>query len=160
MARTVYRQTLIDNAVQRKAIIESLEFRGGPAFKVRDGVGAAHIFYEIFLLDQYPKSLLCDAKVIVDVGANIGLFSYYARRHAPNARIFAYEADPDTFAVLDVNLKDQSIEKFHRAVASKSGAIDFFSSPVSGWSSLYREGCRERFIADVIGNGGKAVRMF
>src|SRR5262245_18002458 len=96
----VFRQKLIDDEGRHDIIIDGLHFRDGPTFTIRDGAGAAHIFSEIFLRDQYPKALLKGAGTIIDVGANIGLFSYYARLHAPKARIIAIEADPDTFAVL------------------------------------------------------------
>jgi FkbM family methyltransferase len=133
----VYQQKQLDDAGRRETLINGLHFRNGPNFKIRDGAGAAHIFYEIFLRDQYPKAMLKDAQTIVDVGANIGLFSYYARLNAPKARILAIEADPDTFAVLDFNLADQNVERLHQAAASESGAIDFYSSGISGWSSRY-----------------------
>lgn len=133
----VYRQKQIDDAGGDNSIINSLDFIDGPTFKISDGPGAAYIFHEIFLRDQYPKRLLRAAHTIVDVGSNIGLFSYYARLHAPHARILAFEADPTTFAIMDENLADQDIARFHRAVASQSGTIDFYSSPTSGWSSLY-----------------------
>lgn len=133
----VFRQKLLDDAGNRESIIDELRFKNGPDFKIRDGAGAAHIFYEIFLRDQYPKAMLEGAKTIIDVGANIGLFSYYSRLHAPNARIVAIEADPDTFAVLDLNLARQNIDRLHQAVASEDGAIDFYCSDISGWSSRY-----------------------
>jgi FkbM family methyltransferase len=133
----VFRQKSIDDGGGRQSIIDGLSFRNGPDFKIRDGAGATYIFHEIFLDDQYPKALLTGANTIIDVGANIGLFSYYARLHAPKARLIAIEADPDTFAVLDHNLAGQNVERLHQAVASEVGAIDFYSSDVSGWSSRY-----------------------
>lgn len=133
----VCQQKRLDDAGKRESIIDGIDFKSGPKFRIRDGAGAAHIFYEIFLQDQYPKALLRNARTVVDVGANIGLFSYYARLQAPKARILAIEADPDTFAVLDINLAHQNVERLHRAAASEVGAIDFYSSEISGWSSRY-----------------------
>jgi FkbM family methyltransferase len=133
----VYQQKTLDDAGLKDSIIDSLQFRVGPTFKVRDGAGAAHVFSEIFIRDQYPARMLSGARTIVDVGANIGLLSYYARRQAPQARIIAIEADPDTFAILNSNLTDQRVECFHQAVSSTPGTLDFYSSSTSGWSSLY-----------------------
>lgn len=51
--------------------------------------------------------------------------------------ILAFEADPDTFAVLSRNLSGQDVMLFHRAAASVPGTIDFYSSDTSGWSSRF-----------------------
>jgi FkbM family methyltransferase len=48
----------------------------------------------IFFRREY--SVLPDARVIVDAGANIGAFSLYAARQAPHARIVALEPFPST----------------------------------------------------------------
>jgi FkbM family methyltransferase len=133
----VYEQNCLSNSGERRSIVSTLEFRRGPSFRVRDGHSAAHTFYEIFLEDHYPRRLLRNAAVVVDVGANIGLFSYYSRLHASGARIFAFEADPATFALLSANVRGLRVDCWQCAVASFDGEIEFFSSPVSGWSSLY-----------------------
>ena len=133
----VYEQNCLSNSGERKSIISTLEFRRGPLFRVRDGLSAAHTFYEIFLEDHYPRRLLRNASVVVDVGANIGLFSYYSRLHASAARIFAFEADPKTFALLSENMRGLGVDCLQRAVASFDGQIEFFSSPISGRSSSY-----------------------
>src|SRR5262245_13013777 len=116
----VFRQKLIDDEGRHDIIIDGLHFRDGPTFTISDGSGSALIFTQHYPRVQYSTALRNCARTIIDVGANIGLFSYYARLHAPNARIIAIEADPDTFAVLDLNLKTQNIDRLHQAVASVS----------------------------------------
>ena len=69
----VHRQKLLDDAGKRESVIDGLHFKSGPGFKIRDGAGVAHIFYEIFLCDQYPKAMLKNAKTVIDAGANIGI---------------------------------------------------------------------------------------
>jgi FkbM family methyltransferase len=101
-------------------------FQGWSDIQSEGWRGSAHDFYEISLRDQYPNALLKGARTIIDVGANIGLFSYYAGRHAPHARILAFEADPSTFAILDANLADLNVERLYQAVTSQAGTIDFF----------------------------------
>lgn len=134
----VYAQKCLADAGERKTIVSTLAFREGPVFRVRDGLSAVHTFCEIFLEDHYPKRFLKTASVVVDVGANIGLFSYYARLHASSgARVLALEADPATFALLTENVRELGVDCFANAAASFEGAIDFFSSPISGWSSSF-----------------------
>jgi len=133
----VYRQKCLVDCGSRESIISDLAFRNGSNLTARDGVSAAHIFYEVFLQDHYPKRMLRDAKIIIDIGANIGLFSYYARLHAPQSRIIAFEADPATFSVLAKNVNALSVHCVHGAVTSFDGDLEFYCSPVSGWSSAY-----------------------
>jgi FkbM family methyltransferase len=46
-----------------------------------------------------------DANVIVDIGASIGTFTIFAGTMAPSARVYAFEPCPETFAVLDANVR-------------------------------------------------------
>jgi FkbM family methyltransferase len=134
---TVYRQKCLVDCGSRENIITELAFQDGTTLSARDGVSAAHVFHEIFLQDHYPRRMLQNAKIIIDIGANVGLFSYYARLHAPHSRIIAFEADPTTFSILQSNMNALSVECFHNAVASSAGDLEFYCSPVSGWSSAY-----------------------
>lgn len=52
------------------------------------------VFWMVFARHHYP--VLSSHRVIVDVGANIGIFALYAAREAPCARIIAVEPFPDT----------------------------------------------------------------
>jgi FkbM family methyltransferase len=133
----VYRQKCLIDGGSTENIIAELAFRDGTTLSATDGVSAAYVFYEVFLEDHYPKRMLRNAKIIVDIGANVGLFSYYARLQAPHSRIIAFEPDPATFSVLEKNVKPSSVQCFHNAVASFDGILEFYCSPVSVWSSVY-----------------------
>lgn len=115
----------------------SLDFWDGTHLHVRDSASAAHIFEDIFLSRCYDFPEVRTAHQIVDVGANIGLFSYFARRQNPSAEIIAIEADPRTMKILQTNVQGKRIEAIHCAISDHSGIINFYSSNVSGWSSLY-----------------------
>lgn len=53
---------------------------------------------------------LGDAKVIFDVGANIGFFSIFMAKAFPSARIYAFEPVPENFAQLCWNLGKAGVE--------------------------------------------------
>jgi FkbM family methyltransferase len=117
--------------------IRSLDFWDGTRLQVRDSAAAAHIFQEIFLDRCYEFPEIRTAAQIVDVGANIGLFSYFVRRQNRNAKITAIEADPHTVGVLRANVEGKRVDVIHCAASDQSGVVRFYSSKVSGWSSLY-----------------------
>ena len=78
-----------------------------------DGTPVAHlnrnetdyIYNEIFVLQAYRRHGISvrDGDCIVDVGANIGLFTVFASRTARNLRIVAVEPNPAAFACLQAN---------------------------------------------------------
>lgn len=137
-AEEVIRQINVSNSAEPANTLPAIHFKRGPTFEVVDGATAAHVFTEVFLEDHYPQRLIHGSKVIVDVGANIGLFSYYARMHAPNASIIAIEADPRTFGVLCRNVRNLNVDCLNMAAASHTGSLDFYSSETSGWSSAFQ----------------------
>jgi 31-O-methyltransferase len=51
--------------------------------------------------------------VILDVGANIGVFSLFAAKQG--ARIYAFEPIPSTFAVLELNVRSHDLESVIKA---------------------------------------------
>jgi FkbM family methyltransferase len=63
-----------------------------------------HDLVDVLLDDSYGLGRIKHANTIVDIGANIGLFSGFARLRFPNATIQAYEPDPDTFRMAEQNL--------------------------------------------------------
>ena len=105
-----------------------------------------YIYDEVFVNQIYyhPKMQLPRFPVVIDVGANIGLYSIWAaRRYQPKA-IYCYEASPLTYAYLADNvarLLDGEVTKvqtYNRAVAGLVGRrLVLHQSPlVSGISTL------------------------
>lgn len=64
------------------------------------------IFNEIFNFDTYRHSVasIVDEGVILDVGANVGLFAIYAKRQKPKAKLIAFEPIPASVAALRRNI--------------------------------------------------------
>ncbi len=66
-----------------------------------------YIYQEIFELQAYVKHGIGieDGGTILDVGANIGLFSVFANCVAKEPRIYAFEPNPVVYAALEKNVK-------------------------------------------------------
>ena len=144
----VYAQNALASENYDSSIIKFLSFKNGMNFLIRDGRSAAQVFNEIYLNKRYSSGKLLHslktANVIIDIGANIGLFTYYASQVAPDAHIYAFEADPANYQLLQSNIKQlpqhlqQRISTENTAVSSSLGTIPFYSSEISGWSSCFK----------------------
>jgi FkbM family methyltransferase len=128
---------------------------GWPSFpfdiQLRDGgvirvfsPGETKVFWSIFVQRCYR--LWTDCKTIVDAGANIGVFSIWAGRQLPQARIFALEPHPETFAKLQHNLQanrlGNRVQALQFALAAESGERDMLSGTESQRRSLVPADCR------------------
>lgn len=75
--------------------------------------------------DPYNLAVLPgDVSSILDIGANIGLFSMLARHYFPKATIHAYEPAPSVFENLRCNTETLDIETFQAGVAGVDGRAD------------------------------------
>ncbi len=84
-----------------------------------------YIYNEIFLghVYKHPQIRLPERPTIIDVGANVGLFTIWAaRRHAPRT-ILSYEASPTTYECLADNVA--------RHVGAEATAATCFNLAVS-----------------------------
>ena len=71
----------------------SLRLRTGERIVLQEHTDLV-IFWLVFVRRHYPVQQ--SDGLIVDIGANIGLFTIYAAREAPACRIFAVEPFPDS----------------------------------------------------------------
>ncbi|OQW61132.1 MAG: hypothetical protein A4S17_01890 [Proteobacteria bacterium HN_bin10] len=88
-------------------------------------------------------SLVRPGSVIVDVGANFGLYALSAAAYArPFGRVFAFEPAPDAFAALDQNIiangLAETIAAARTAVADASGKAELNIGRDVSMSSLHR----------------------
>ncbi|MDT3396245.1 FkbM family methyltransferase [Streptomyces sp. B1866] len=105
---------------------------------------ARFIYREIFEELSYDQNPLPDAPFIVDVGANIGLFSIFMRRRYPRARVIAFEPAPETLDALRRNLALHGVEGVtiypHGLAAEPAAAVPFTYYPdLPGNSTLHPE---------------------
>ena len=92
-------------------------------------------YREIFLEEIYAFPAERINPVILDCGANIGLSVLYFKNKYPQAKIIAYEADPEIFAVLQENLLTNGItdvELHNKAVWSTETTVDFTREGADG----------------------------
>ena len=64
-----------------------------------------YVYREIFEDQCYLRHgiTLGEAATVIDIGANIGLFSLFVRSRCPSASVFAFEPSPAAFRALRAN---------------------------------------------------------
>ena len=104
--------------------------------------GELQVMRDILLDEDYALPDMPAPKLILDVGANIGLAALYFRAQYPDAEIVTIEPDPDTFAKLEQNVGgDARIRAVNAAAAGERGEVLLFRpSGYSIASSLKRSG--------------------
>ena len=126
--------------------------RDGGLLRVRSA-GEVRVFWQIFVRECYR--LWSDCRTIVDAGANIGMFSVWAAKQLPEARIFALEPYPETFSNLQYNLRANHL-------GAQVKAIQVALSSQSGERMMPRDGesQRRRLVpADEVTTGERVVKV-
>ena len=96
------------------------KLRNGTNFQTHYSLDAATIFV-IYIRNDYGKAP--NDSIVVDIGANIGVYSVYSSRQGKNNIVYAYEPIPETFGHLTENIKindcQDKVIPFNYAIASK-----------------------------------------
>ncbi len=134
-----------------KLIVEALEFPRytthsftfkGMKLDVTDFVSVAYQIKEYF--GDTRMDFKCDRKspVILDCGANVGVSVLRAKQLYPEAKIMAFEPDPNVFACLEKNLMANGIsdvELVRKAIWVNNDGVNFGSEGADGGSVYYSE---------------------
>ena len=98
---------------------------------VRTGSSDLAIFDEVVIDHGYRFPLDEAPRVILDVGANIGMATLWFKARWPDAQVVAVEPDPGNFALLERNLKGiPGVRTIQAALAPQDGTIGFETSGI------------------------------
>jgi FkbM family methyltransferase len=90
------------------------------------------MFIEIFMRQEYAFVARTESPLIVDAGANIGLATLFFKHRYPDARVLAFEPEPDTFAMLRRNVSGNhlsDVSLFQLALGRDIGSVRLQGSP-------------------------------
>lgn len=130
-------------------------FAGQTTFRTTSGlsftVDGADVFAATLAAGYLPEArdfeafmqLVQPGSVVVDVGANFGLYAVSAALYArPHGRVFAFEPAPNAFALLQRNIADNGLGELVTArpfaVAASAGRAQFYVGDDVSFSSLHR----------------------
>jgi FkbM family methyltransferase len=122
-ARMFYQTTLEKLIPGRSAEVTYLPLRDGHLIPVRDFM-TLYIYKEIFVDRCYDFVFDQPAPMIVDIGANSGLFALRIKQLYPSAIISCYEPFPPNFAQLQHTIainKLDSVTPFQKALGARRG---------------------------------------
>ena len=113
----------------------------------RSGTSDMTLIYEILLKSGYSSEyylpVYFNPKVILDIGANIGITSIYLANRFPDAKIFSFEPVIGNYEILKKNAENyKNIEVFNFGLGKKDEVLDIFLSDDSenfGGGSFFPE---------------------
>jgi amino acid adenylation domain-containing protein/FkbM family methyltransferase len=146
------------------------------AYRLPTGIDVCHqnehetraLFDEIFVARSYFRHgvRLPAAGCVVDVGANIGLFSLFVRQFSPQTPIYAFEPAAPLFELLRANALrygGDRLQTFACGLADRPKVADFTYYPLystqSGLAALADAPGDAAALRTVLGNAGEAVRL-
>lgn len=99
---------------------------------------------EIFIDQVYKFESKNPAPKIIDAGANVGISVLYFKSLYPEAKIIAFEPNPEAFAYLYSNIKQnglRDVQAVNACLSDQSGKAKFYFSPKANIinGSLYPE---------------------
>jgi FkbM family methyltransferase len=100
----------------------------GRAVELVDSLSFIYMFEEIFEREIYRFNAETESPYVLDCGSNIGLSVIYCKQLYPRARVVAFEADDEIFAVLKRNVERwelNEVELVCRAVWSEETTLNF-----------------------------------
>jgi FkbM family methyltransferase len=127
-----------------KRTIISLITKSGFKLNIRNVQNSTdiHIFTEIWIENIYKKKNF-DIKnndIIIDIGANIGLFSLWAYQFCKKGQIYCYEPNNDNFIILEKNILENNltnISAFKKIVSNTEGIRKLYQTNDFGTNNIY-----------------------
>ncbi len=116
-----------------------------------------YVYQEIFGDESYLRHdiRLADGDTVIDIGANIGLFSLFVMSRCKDPAIYAFEPSPRVFDLLQANCAAYGdparVHAFNRGVSEKKGHAQFtFYEHSSVFSSFHPDEREDRAAVEAV----------
>jgi FkbM family methyltransferase len=122
---------------------------GGRRVMAQNPMELRHFYEDIFEKEVYVKHgiTLADGATVLDIGANVGLFTIFVQTRWPGSRVFSFEPSPPTYRILCKNTVGfgSRVKRFNMGLARTEGEAELTFYPnSSGMSSFYADEREER----------------
>lgn len=88
-----------------------------------------YLFHEIFINKEYHFEPDRKNPIIFDCGANMGMATLYFKWIFPYSSIIAFEPNPNSYALLENNIRENNLENvqiFNLGLSNEEGEIPFY----------------------------------
>jgi|GEM_PF-1325130 len=111
-------------AARRNVPVNELRLRNGVVLAAPKEVDLAYLFYETWVSGFYSDLgyNIRNGDVVVDIGANIGVFAIYAATRGHDVRVYAYEPFPDNASWMRKNITGSGIDNIRLCEQAVAGA--------------------------------------
>ena len=123
-----------------------LKLWNGLTIILRSGTSDRCVFNDLWLERAYalPGLQYDTYRSIIDIGAHIGLYALFAADASPRAQIYAFEPEPENFALLQKNIDNNHlsdrVHAFAKGIGAKEGTLQLNVMPGRGeCNSSYRQ---------------------
>lgn len=124
---------VLDTPSEVVTVKVNLDESGSQSFNI--SIPQSEIFRIRNIFEQHEYALpgglkIRDDAVIVDIGANIGVFALYASRWAKNCSIYCFEPNPQVQPLLEMNTAVlEGVKRFHTALGKQDGELQLHQNP-------------------------------
>ena len=154
--RSLYSSALIQRAFRFLAgfpILVTFSLPNGGRLQARWGTSDIELIRELVWNHEYDRILSANpGETVVDVGANIGLYSIACSHKVGNSgKIIAIEPEKENFSLLVQNLRLNGVTNvlpINEAISNFIGTTDLFLSETNlgGHSIIFRRGSKKRTV--------------
>src|SRR4051812_30255531 len=134
-------RSLVEATMARSTQVPLYELPNGMSIQQANPNETTGLVTQIFVENLYFQNgiSLPENALVIDGGANIGLFTLYVLQHHPTATVVAVEPAPKTFQILRANISNFRTATPHNcALGSQDGTMPFTFFPnVTCASGLY-----------------------
>lgn len=102
-------------------------------FIINEEASLYHIVHSTIKLEKLANAVSANEnEIMMDIGANVGLFSYFYKKKFPKTKAYLFEPDKKLLPVIEKNLnKFGEYWIVNAAITDFDGEIDFFRNPKS-----------------------------
>jgi FkbM family methyltransferase len=101
---------------------------------LRNNSSDINVFYQVLFNQDYQLLLDDEPKIIIDLGANIGLSSIYFLNKYPDCKVIAVEPDIANFEFLKINTeKYPNILRYNNGIWNKNTWLKIIDNNLGSW---------------------------
>lgn len=133
-----------------------LQINDATRMKIRVNTFDKQAVYEVWKMKEYETEhfVIAPGDVVIDIGAHIGTFSVWAAQKAGSGHVYAFEPDPENYALLEENKNLNHLTNLHivnSAVSEKRGQARLFTSDYHNMTHSFLEvGTRANTLVDTL----------